>query len=302
MTAVQSSLQRGRPLTRDDADHIRASLPTGAFSPAEYAFANIWLFRQVHRYRYAEDPIPHIRGLTYDGAIHAMPISAVDGDAADALFADGIDCLYPFGEEGPELGRQLGCEVEYRDADSDYWFCADAMAKLSAAKTRRSQARIYFEQNRPSFESWHAGLAEAAHEILEGWSHDVTRAAEQTDLHECREAIVLADWLGLEGGVVWVGSTPVAFLLASVSANARVVHFAKGRRAHSHAYPWMFATYARQSGALWLNFEQDLGIQGLAQSKRAYRPARIQPKYRLIRGLSVRGNSIYGRDRTMREE
>ena len=285
--AGETARQAGRALQLGDADRIRAALPGGAFHPAEYAFANLWLFRRVHDYQLLEFPVLHLRGRTYDGKVHALPLSRPDRAEAAAMFETGVDCLYPYGEDGPELAQSLGLDAHFKEADSDYWFRGADMASLSAAKTRRSQARQYEAEHSPVFEEWHAGLAPVALAVLEGWAQDITRPAEETDVAECREAITIAGELGLVGGLVRVGDDPIAFLLASESGDARIVHFAKGRRAHSHAYPWMFSTFAARSEANWINFEQDLGIPGLAQSKRAYGPNNVQPKYRLVKDLRI---------------
>ena len=200
-----------------------------------------------------------------------------------SLFARaGVECVYPLGTDAGEIAAPLGLTLTHDPADSDYWYAGPDMAALARSGMRRTQARRFADENDPVWQSWSPALGGEALTVLDGWSRDVARAPQGTDVAECREAIALADELSLEGGLVRTGGgEPVAFLLASRAGDARVVHFAKGRRAHSHAYPWMFARYAASSGAAWLNFEQDLGNLGLAQSKRAYAPARLQPKYRL---------------------
>ena len=112
---------------------------------------------------------------------------------------------------------------------------------------------------------------------------DVGRAPAATDYHECREALAWRAALRLEGWMAVLGSgEPVAFLLAGPEvAGTRIVHFAKGRRAHAGAYPWLFAQFAAVCGAARLNFEQDLGNPGFAQAKRALAPAGQLRKYRL---------------------
>lgn len=277
----------GRALRMSDRGRLEAALHFCGFSPAEYCFANLWLFRKVHEYRIVEEPVPYLRGRTYDGLVHALPLTRPTQAVAETLFEEGVDCLYPYGEHGPELAGLLNLVAGFNPADSDYWYRAADLAGLSAAKMRRSQARLYAEEHAPTFHDWSADLAGDAIAVLDGWADDVGRPSERTDVAECREAIAMAEDLDLQGGVVRVDGEPVAFLLASAADNARIVHFAKGRRAHSGAYPWMFAQFADRCGAEWINFEQDLGIPGLAQSKRAYGPARHQPKYRLRKSLRI---------------
>ena len=272
----------GRPLSLQDAGRIAQALGAGPFAPAEHQFANLWLFRARHRYRIVEDPIPYVRGVTYDGMVHALPLAKLGAVAMHALAAGGVDCLYPLGDDAAPHADMFNLTATYDPADSDYWYEGSAMASLNHAKSRRGQARRFATDQAPDWQDWTPSLAAEALAILDGWARDVDRPIERTDTSECREAIAMSHALGLEGGVVRTGAgEPVAFLLASRAGDARVVHFAKGRRSHSDAYPWMFATYAARSGATWLNFEQDLGNPGLARSKRAYAPVRIQPKFRI---------------------
>lgn len=273
----------GRALTPADRATIDRALAGGAFAPAEHAFANLWLFRDRHDYRLHDRPVPHLRGTTYDGERHALPLGPIDASVAGALLAD-VDCLYPIGSEGPVLAASLGLAIDHDPADSDYWYDAGALATLADARTRRQQAAAFAEAMSPVAVPWTPALADESRFVLDGWMTDVARSTRDTDDCECREALEMAGPLGLEGILVRTGQgEPVSFLLASASEDgtARTVHFAKGRRATSGAYPWMFAHYARSSGATWLNFEQDLGKPGFAQAKRAYAPIRHQPKYRL---------------------
>lgn len=270
----------GRPLRLDDAALIAAALPWRDFAPSEHRFANLWLFRDRHRYSLVEEPIPYIRGLTYDGVVHALPLADLEHAHLIALAADGVACLYPTGAEA--LTEHVDLPRGFVAADSDYWYDAGRLATLAGAKTRRAQARRFADLHAPTWEAWNYRLADDAVAVLNGWALDVGCAAGEADLEECREAIRLAAPLELQGGLVRTGAgEPVAFLLASRCGDACVVHFAKGRRAYSDAYPWMFATFARDGGARFISFEQDLGNPGFARSKRSYVPLRLQPKYRL---------------------
>jgi hypothetical protein len=279
--------ERGRPLELSDRVRISGLLSNTGQAPSEYCFANLFLFRARHRYRLCETPVPHVRGLTYDGVSHALPLVSIDAESARALIESGVDCLFPIGTGADALAGTLGLVARAVDADSDYWYDGPAMATLSRAKRRRAQARAYEVRHAPHIDAWTSVLAPDAEAILSGWLADVGRRPDDTDVVECAEAIRLANALGLDGALVRTAEgAPVAFLLASVTSDGnRVVHFAKGRRAHSDAYPWLFSRYAERSGAAKLNFEQDLGNPGLAQSKRAYAPVTRLQKFRLFKPI-----------------
>ncbi|MDQ8757606.1 phosphatidylglycerol lysyltransferase domain-containing protein [Sphingosinicella sp. LHD-64] len=248
---------------------------------SEYSLANLLLFRERHAYRFHETPIPHVRGITYDGEHHALPLAPLDA-AACALLLGEADCIGPLGDEAPGLADAFGLRCDWRDADSDYVYDTDRMAVLAGAKAKRAQARAFEREQRPQARRLDASTVTLAEAVLEGWRGDVGRSDDDTDCHECREALRLRDVLGLEGLVVTISGDPVAFLLSGPAADgSRIVHFAKGRRAFSAAYPWMFARHAAAIGRGRINFEQDLGRPGFAQAKRAFAPVARLRKYRL---------------------
>jgi uncharacterized protein len=267
-----------------DKARIERVLGTPGLVPSEYCFANIYLFRERHAYRIMEDPTPHLRGTTYDGAIHALPLAPLDAAAMTDLAQSGIDCIYPLSSEPPGSLMQSGWQRGFVQADSDYWYDGAAMAQMRFTKGRRAQGLAFAAEFQPIFEWWSDATVADGLAVLEGWLGDVGRDIADTDFGECLEAISLVGDLGLEGALVRTAQgDAAAFLLASQRDDGvRVIHFAKGRRAYSGAYPWLFAEYARESGAKLLNFEQDLGNPGLAQSKRSYRPIEQRKKWRLV--------------------
>ena len=274
----------GRPLELEDRALIERALSHGGRAPAEYCFANLFLFRHRHQYRLCDRPFRHVRGVTYDGRRHVLPLESWDADLVSRLPALGVDCLYPLPAEPLSPDVPAGWTRRWVEADSDYWFDGPAMARMAFSKDRRAQAARFAREHAPVFESWGSASGDVARCVLDGWLSDVGRDIEQTDHVECHEAIDLAGRLGLQGGLVRTSAgEAVAFLLASRrEGNVHVVHFAKGRRIFSGAYPWMFSRYAALSAARLLNFEQDLGSPGLAQSKRAFAPIERRSKWRLV--------------------
>jgi uncharacterized protein len=273
-----------RQVCLTDRERIEQALGTNGMVPSEYCFANIYLFRGRHAYRIIDDPVPHLRGTTYDGAAHALPLIPLDATVLDELARSDIDCIYPLSSEPPDSLVLSGWRKDFVEADSDYWYDGAAMVQMRFTKARRALGLAFAADCQPHYEPWSSAAAGDAQAVLEGWLADVGRATGNTDFDECREAIVLAEALELEGALARTGQgEAVAFLLASCrDVGVRVIHFAKGRRAYSGAYPWLFANYASASGAKLLNFEQDLGNPGLAQSKRSYRPIEQRKKWRLI--------------------
>jgi hypothetical protein len=252
---------------------------------SETAFANLYLFRDVHNYRLVEGPLTHVRGRTYDGASIVMPL--FDLDAADpsqvAALLGEDRWLYPIAE--PVAARLADRYAgTWNDDDSDYVYAAERMRSLQGMKVRRQQLRKF-----EALGETHARRIETeadaavARALLDGWQADVAKPWAATDYAACAEAIEARGALGLIGLIAEAAGEPAGFVLASPIGRATaVIHFAKGLRRFDGVFPYLFRGFAREFAAFdWLNFEQDLGNPRFRQTKRSYRPVRMDRKCRL---------------------
>lgn len=276
----------GRALTLDDRGPVGAAMRAWAAPLSESAFANLYLFRQVHGYRLVEAAdLPHITGTTYDGEETVIPlfdVAAADAGKVRALLGDGPS-LFPVEERRAAAlaDRYVGT---WNEADSDYVYDAARMRALAGLKTRRQQADrfeaaaapVVVPIVRPAETAMAAG-------VLDQWLADVAKPWAATDYAACREALELREALGLFGLLVLAGGTPGGFVLASeLAPDMAVIHFAKGLRSLDGVFPFLFRQFARDYPRYALiNFEQDLGHAGFRQAKRSYAPVRLQRKFRL---------------------
>ena len=218
----------GLPLSLDMRERIEGLIAPLRSPLSEYGFANLWLFRDRHDYRFVDGYLPHLTGRTYDGERHAMPLTPLDAATALRLL-DEVDCLYPIGKEAHALAEAARLDIRWNDDDADYVYRAEALAKLDGAKAKRAQARAFDSEQAPIAEPLSAANLHSARAVLDGWFADVGRDPDATDLDACREALAQREALGLDGLLVTTGAgEPAAFLLAGTNADgSRVVHFAK---------------------------------------------------------------------------
>ena len=251
--------------------------------PSEYSLSNLYLYRARHAYALHEDHTGDaIVGITYDGKRHALPLGSLTPDRALSLLALA-DCIYPLDEEeAVALCAAAPLVMDFNSADSDYLYEAGNLARLKRAKKKRAQARAFECMATPTIKPLDRDTIAEAEVVLQGWLADVMRPPGATDVVECREALSLLTELKLSGLVVLAETAPVGLLIAGEGHDGeRIIHFAKGRRQYAGVYPWMFSHFARQRDAGRINFEQDLGNAGLAQSKRAFAPAGQRHKFRV---------------------
>lgn len=284
MMLAARQLAPGRPIAASDIDLLREL--TGALgSPlSEVCAANLYLFREVHRYRLIDDAI--VTGRTYDGEDHFLPLTRLpDAELADIARA-GLS-LYPVTRADAEAVDRLGLEAVSNPDDSDYVFKASDLATLSGPerKARRNLRTQFRRASQPRDEPFGPQHAADALAVLDAWLADVDQPWSQTDYVACREAIALFQPLGLVGMMSYAGGGEAAgFLLCGrLGDGSAAIHFAKGRRAYPGVFAHLFSRFAELNADQFqlLNFEQDLGKPGFRQAKRSYGPARLLEKCRL---------------------
>lgn len=262
---------------------------------SEYSFANLFLFRHAHNYRFREGALPAILGRTYDGEEHVMPLfewrNHTEELLAEVRAARAI--VYPIAESNLPSLLPAGAVVSWRPDDADYLYATKRMGAYSgsALKAKRRLAELFVESCAPSVAPIEPVDRERLQTILDGWLRDVGRPIEATDYSQCVEALEHLDDLGLFGLIASDREgAPRAFVLASeVTEGMAAIHFAKARRSPDGALPFLFRAFARVHGPRYslLNFEQDLGNPGFRQNKRSYAPVRQAQKLRLASATSA---------------
>ncbi len=286
MTGEPLALDQARALapllaarwTDDDAPEHRLADPW---------FANLYLFRHAHGWRWQRGPWPCIAGQAYDGARLLLPLfdlASAPQAALQALLAEH-DAFGPLSDaQVARLDPARFASHTVRD-EADYLYSADQFRQYRGRllQKKRNLVKQLLAAHAVQAEPYHPGLADEATQVLQGWLHDKAKAAGETDDGPCREALVLAAALGLDGTLYRIGGRAVGFVLGEpVAGHVTVMRFAKGLDAYKGLYPHMFQQYCQARPQLqWLNFEQDLGATNFRQTKLSYQPLALLAKHRV---------------------
>jgi hypothetical protein len=282
-----------RPLDLDLKAQIEPALQRlargmGEQCLSDYAFSNLYLFRQVHAYRYLPGRHPCVSGRTYDGVRHLLPLfplHQVRAPEARAMLRDH-DCFYPVARrDADRLDPQVFARSESRD-DADYLYSGASFRAyrgtvLGKKRNLMNQLRAAHDLGcRPySGELRHDAMA-----VLDAWMHDKVKAKGEADEAACIEALRHAADFGLEGFVHYADGRPAGFVLAQeIQPAVFVMRFAKGRNAFKGIYQYMFHHFCTHFDRTvkWLNFEQDMGLANFRRTKLSYRPAALLSKFRV---------------------
>ena len=267
---------------------VRLRETLGHRALSEYAFANLYLFRLAHAYRYLPGAWPCIAGLTYDGARHLLPLFDLReaGTQSLAELLQGHDCFFPVAEEHLSAFDPARFEGSALADDSDYLYPAANFRDYRGEKLRkkRNLMKQLLAAHRVETFPLDASRIPDAMKVLGCWMDDKGKLTGDADELPCIDALHLIGTFGLDAEIHYADGEPAGFVIAQPMApGVAVMRFAKGTNAFKGIYQYMFHRYCatREGGIQWLNFEQDLGLANFRKTKQSYQPHALLPKYRV---------------------
>lgn len=181
--------------------------------------------------------------------------------------------------------------------DSDYIYLSKNLMDLPGQKFHKKKNHVshfmHLYENRWTFKAFsHSNLDFDVLKVEENWLEERIAQSggieklEKTILFEkqCIESAVKnSKILGIFGGILYVDEKPVAMTLASkISDSVADVHFEKafGEYAQNGAYAVINNLFAKEfSNYLYINREEDMGIEGLRKAKLSYKPDIVLDKF-----------------------
>lgn len=127
-------------------------------------------------------------------------------------------------------------------------------------------------------------MPDVAHITKEWISGHNASPVEDLFLEDCAisRAIKYYHELGLQGGLIRIEGQPVAFTLGeAINSDVFLVHFEKALSGYNGLYAAINQEFASRHLAKYkyVNREEDMGIEGLRNSKLSYNPAFLLEKY-----------------------
>ena len=303
---------------KDDL-HPRLSLTFDGVS--EFTFSGLYLFRKKYNYRisrngeeggfiisgeqipqpeqYAPDPsAPHPSAPDNKNIIKKTffmtPCAAPDNETLSSLFAShdywkniSETVLLPIRENL----EKSGIIFEEDRANFDYLYYRSELAELAGKKFHKKKNHVNnFLLSCPNHEQKPLTKDQipAAEKILEQWREDsLRRNGNEGDYIAAKEALDLFDVLTLKGSIYYVDGEPAAYCLGESLSRGKMfaIHFEKADEKYKGIYQFVNQSFAASLPRFFtlINREQDLGSEGLRQSKMTYRPCGFVKKYKGVR-------------------
>lgn len=278
-----------RPLCLDDKlplDNLFERLQPRV---SEFTFTGLYLFRKAHTYRISRNnDCIILLGTGYDGSHYAMmplgvhPVPTISLLVDDGYSIYGADTCFVSHLDGTETYHAK----EERDS-FDYLYIREELAQLPGNRFHKKKNRINYFTSRHSYTVemfspiHHDGCLKLLNSLSETGTFSTAFVQEQ---EACREAVTMAERLGLEGVVVTAEREIKAFALGErLNRNTCVCHFEKGDHFIDGIMQLVNREFCRRlfTDCSYVNREQDLGEAGLRNAKLSYHPAELIKKYRL---------------------
>ncbi|MGE5196502.1 MAG: DUF2156 domain-containing protein [Anaerolineae bacterium] len=259
---------------------------------SECTFANVYLTRREHEHHlvFDEDKI-WIRGKTRDNVTYLMPTVDLRLFSKEELLSklNWADCFYPIPKSWKEAFDEDVFSINYNRNDSDYLFKRTKIAEYPGRNLapKRNLLKQFLKGYSATVVPYSKNGYQDALAILDEWQSAFKD--EETDYLPCRDGLEYAQELGLIGYLVYVEERAAALILGEIShTRIFIIHFAKALTQYKGIYPYLFKELASRISSqeiCCLNWEQDLGNEGLRQSKLSYQPDKIAHKLRVFKRL-----------------
>jgi len=287
--------------------HPRLSLTFDGVS--EFTFSGLYLFRKKYNYRISRNgeeggfiisgeqiaqPEQYAPENNIKKTFFMTPCSAPNSETLASLFAShdywkniSETVLFPVKDNLEKSGI-----IFEEDRDNfDYLYYRSELAELAGKKFHKKKNHVNnFLLSCPNHEQKPITkeLIPAAIEILEQWRQDsLRRNGNEGDYIAAKEALDLFDVLTLKGSIYFIGGEPAAYCLGESLSRGKMfaIHFEKANEKYKGIYQFVNQSFAASLPRFFtlINREQDLGSEGLRQSKMTYRPCGFVKKYKARR-------------------
>ncbi len=257
---------------------------------SEFSFANLYLFRHTHKYEVVkDDDCLFVTGMTHDGEKFVLPMCKHRDPDIDHIrdMIKEFGMLYPISDCSLKYFDPREFDIYHNEDDSDYIYTVEKMSTYSGRKLakKRNLLKQFFSLHTYERFQIDENTEQNAKAVLDQWQEEMPVKKEETDYSAACEAFEHYKELGLSGFVYLVDNKPGGYVLGEMlTDDTYALHFAKGLTEYKGIYQFMYndlAKYLKKRCVIYMNFEQDLGLQSLRQAKSSYKPDHMGMKYRV---------------------
>ncbi len=267
---------------------------------ADFNFGNIYIWDKRYRQLICRCGDRMLTKLRYAGKpFFVFPIgSGPLRPAVETLRAFAAFKGYPFCLRGITEKNRAELEAEYPDRfiyeedtdNADYIYLAEKLSTYAGKSLhgKKNHCNRFEAENDWDFVPLTRELIPGCLDMLDLWSEENAERLDKSVSFE-HDAVVRAfaayEQLSLEGGVLRVEGKIVGFTVGEMTSRDTFdVHFEKAEGSINGAYPMVCRELtrmlmARHPSLVYMNREDDMGLEPLRRSKLSYKPEYLLKKY-----------------------
>lgn len=297
-----------KPLELEDRELFLKYLKDYNFNTYEYSFATLYLWRKLCNVEYAiiKDAIIVKKSEKSFGTYFMQPIGYKKENLKDIIDIlmeireedRNIKCLFrdiegPFLEELKEIFPDKVCFCDDEN-NFDYIYSREELMTLKG--NRFHKKRNHYNQFINSYEFEvkdfdDEGVVDDCREFAVAWNENKDNVSQQLEyeLDGIKDLLENYKALGLQGMAVYVDEKLIGFTIGErVNDKMAIIHIEKADANYKGAYNFVNKTFIERyySNLLFINREEDLGVEGLRDAKSSYHPIKLERKYIVSMGCN----------------
>ncbi|HVJ49154.1 DUF2156 domain-containing protein [Desulfitobacterium sp.] len=290
-----------KPLSLENRDLLLKYLKNYSFKTYEYSFLTLYLWRKYCNVEYAifQDGLLLKKNEEKIGSFFMQPLGFPKETLPDViqelnqLKQEDMAFKYLFRDiEEPflnQLQEIYGIDVLYLEdtKDFDYIYETEKLINLPGTKLhkRKNLYNQFIKAYQFEIKDIHDQLVlEDCLDFSRTWFENQSVKTKQItcELEGIREVLTHLELLNAMGMAVYVDHKIVGFTIGEkVNSQMGVIHIEKGDTRYKGIYAFINRTFAKRylSDTMYINREEDLGIEGLRKAKLAYDPIKLEKKF-----------------------
>lgn len=276
------------------APHATAILRRYADRCCEGAYVNALIWHKYYGHRIAFTGDTLFMKLYFEGRhIFLLPFCDDLRAGCETILAycrsKGITpfFLIPEGKRFDRFRDLYAADFDFKESrdDFEYIYSREKLAALSGKKfhSKRNHISAFTKAHSWQYEPIDDHNAEEVLAVSKIWADTHYDGSNPSILVEQESLALLLQHralLGIRGGLIRVEGKVVAFTLGSpISESTFDVHMEKALNEYSTAYTVINQAFAKDLDCVYLNREDDMGLEGLRKAKLSYQPDILLKKY-----------------------
>ncbi len=286
------------PVTVNHAKLLKRTFETQSYRTCGFTVGSAIMWRKIYNLKICEyaDTVILCADYPNEGRCFSIPLG--NGDIKSAMLAvyescrqNGDKCIFSDVPEGglellKEVFGEENCAAVHSDEWDDYVYLADDLSSY-AGKKFNGQRNHVNKFNRLYQDAQFLPINKDNYDLASHFLREyITENSDGTlsgEVESCADIELMKHYfeLGLHGAILCVDNKIISISVGEQIGDTLFIHIEKGDTKYQGVYQVMVLRFAQKyaKNAVYINREEDDGVEGLRKSKLSYHPVTMIKKY-----------------------